>query len=397
MDGVIWFGFIVALAALLIISRWSLWIAMFSAALILAFITIPNDPFSILVETLMDPSVLLLGLAVTIIPIIGGIMNRSGLMDSLVCNMRIGRKPFLMFSPALVGMLPMPGGALLSAPLIQKGSKGITNVDKVAINVWYRHALYLVYPLSTSLIVGAKIAGLDIYEAIVYLTPFFLLLLVVGYIFFIRKAAGKMDYRKAFSFAGLMLPMLIILIAPVLDFILLNTWKPEIRETSLLLAVLVSLALSLYLGKMTPRKFKFIISDMRPWKYGLIVVGMFVFLNIFIASGAPEAISVLTPSKVMLCVVVGFMLGLTTGRIQLPISIIVPIYLTNFMVAAVEPMAFAITYFSIFLGYLISPIHPCNTVSLEYFKVSLKDFFKAIWPSTALMFGIVLLLAVVLL
>ncbi|MCK5038782.1 MAG: DUF401 family protein, partial [Thermoplasmata archaeon] len=260
-----------------------------------------------------------------------------------------------------------------------------------------RHALYLVYPLSTSLIVGAKIAGLDIYEAIVYLTPFFLLLLVVGYIFFIRKAAGKMDYRKAFSFAGLMLPMLIILIAPVLDFILLNTWKPEIRETSLLLAVLVSLALSLYLGKMTPRKFKFIISDMRPWKYGLIVVGMFVFLNIFIASGAPEAISVLTPSKVMLCVVVGFMLGLTTGRIQLPISIIVPIYLTNFMVAAVEPMAFAITYFSIFLGYLISPIHPCNTVSLEYFKVSLKDFFKAIWPSTALMFGIVLLLAVVLL
>ena len=397
MDGVIWFGFIVALAALLIISRWSLWIAMFSAALILAFITIPGDPFSILVETLMDPSVLLLGLAVTIIPIIGGIMNRSGLMDSLVCNMRIGRKPFLMFSPALVGMLPMPGGALLSAPLIQKGSKGITNVDKVAINVWYRHALYLVYPLSTSLIVGAKIAGLDIYEAIVYLTPFFLLLLVVGYIFFIRKAAGKMDYRKAFSFAGLMLPMLIILIAPVLDFILLNTWKPEIRETSLLLAVLVSLALSLYLGKMTPRKFKFIISDMRPWKYGLIVVGMFVFLNIFIASGAPEAISVLTPSKVMLCVVVGFLLGLVTGRIQLPISIIVPIYLTNFLVTAVEPMAFAITYFSIFLGYLISPIHPCNTVSLEFFHVSLKDFFKAIWPSTALMFGIVLVLAIVLL
>ncbi len=397
MDGIIWFGFIVALAALLIISRWSLWIAMFSAALILAFITIPSDPFTVLAETLVDPSVLLLGLAVTIIPIIGGIMNKSGLMDSLVNNMRIGRKPFLMFSPALVGMLPMPGGALLSAPLIQKGSKDLENVDKVAINVWFRHALYLVYPLSTSLIVGAKIAGLDIYTAILYLIPFFLLLLIVGYIFFVRKAGGRMSYKTVFSLTGLLLPMSIILIAPVLDFILLNTWAPELRELSLLIAVLLSLCLALYLGKMTPRKFKFIISDMRPWKYGLIVIGMFVFLNVFVASGAPGAMSALSPSKAMLCVVIGFFLGLTTGRIQLPISIIVPIYLTNFLVAAVEPMAFAITYFSIFLGYLISPVHPCNTVSLEYFNVSIRDFFKRIWPSTALMFGIVLVVAVVLL
>ena len=46
MDLVIWIGFIVALVALLIISKWSLWVAMFSASIILAFITLPSDPFT---------------------------------------------------------------------------------------------------------------------------------------------------------------------------------------------------------------------------------------------------------------------------------------------------------------------------------------------------------------
>ncbi len=397
MDLVIWIAFIVAIAALLIISRWSLWVAMFASSFLLAFITLPSDPFTAVYETLIDPGVLMLGLAVTIIPVIGGIMNKSGLMDSLVENLRIGQRPFLMFSPALVGMLPMPGGALLSAPLIEKGGKGVSDVDKVAINVWYRHALYLVYPLSTSLIVGVKIAGLDIYEAILYLIPFFGLLLIVGYFFFVRKSGAKMEYKKVFSLAGLLIPLFIILIAPVLDVIMLNTWNPEYRESSLLVAVIISLFFAIWLGKVEFKGLRKIVTEMRPWKYGLIVIGMFVFLNVFVASGTPQEISELSPSKVVLCVFVAFFLGLSTGRIQLPISIIVPIYLTNFVVASVDPMAFAITYFSIFLGYLISPIHPCNTVSLEYFKVSLKDFFKAIWPATSLMAGIVLVLAIVLL
>ncbi|MCK4758300.1 MAG: DUF401 family protein, partial [Thermoplasmata archaeon] len=202
---------------------------------------------------------------------------------------------------------------------------------------------------------------------------------------------------KAFSLAGLLIPLLIILIAPLLDFLMLNTWKPEIRELSLLIAVLVSLALAIWMGKITPRKLKAVTINMRPWKYGLIVIGMFVFLNVFVASGAPEAISSLSPSKTALCVLVGFILGFATGRIQLPISIIVPIYLTNFLVFAMEPVAFAITFFSIFLGYLISPVHPCNTVSLEYFNVSLKDFFGRTWPATALMLGFAVILSVVLL
>jgi len=37
---------------------------------------------------------------------------------------------------------------------------------------------------------------------------------------------------------------------------------------------------------------------------------------------------------------------------------------------------FALMYFSIFMGYVISPVHPCVSVSLEFFGAQLKDFFK---------------------
>jgi hypothetical protein len=39
---------------------------------------------------------------------------------------------------------------------------------------------------------------------------------------------------------------------------------------------------------------------------------------------------------------------------------------------------FAIMYFSIFLGYVLTPVHPCVSLSVESFKVEIKDYFKAV-------------------
>jgi len=34
------------------------------------------------------------------------------------------------------------------------------------------------------------------------------------------------------------------------------------------------------------------------------------------------------------------------------------------------------------MGYIVSPIHPCVSVSLEFFGSSLKDFYKKLfWPT----------------
>lgn len=112
-------------------------------------------------------------------------------MDNLVDHLHIGERAFFIISPGLLGMLPMPVRALLSAPLLAKGSKtSIKDSTKVAINVWYRRIFILIYPLAPALIAAAKIAGLDVYRIIPYLLPGFLLTFIVGFQFWIWQFAS---------------------------------------------------------------------------------------------------------------------------------------------------------------------------------------------------------------
>jgi len=373
-----WIGFFVSIAVLLVVSRKNMALALFAAGVTLGFFTISLHNIEMEIwETITDPSVILLAIAMGIIPMIGGALEISGRMDDLVNNLRIGKKPFLMFSPAMIGMLPMPGGALLSAPLVEKGGKDVKPENKAALNVWFRHAFLLIYPLSAFLIVSTKIAGLDVYTVLPYLLPFFVFTVLLGYLFFLRNVDGKIKYPKKFSLKKLLLPLLVIMIAPVLDFLIQNIFELSVREISLVIAVAVSFILAFVLGNLNLSSVKHISKKMKPWNFAFIIIGMFIFINIFKASGVPESIADLTLPNILLCVFISFLLGIVTGRVQVPASIIIPTYLATSGLSSMSPLVFVITLFSIFIGYVISPVHPCVAVSGEYFKIKYQGFIKA--------------------
>jgi len=325
--------------------------------------------------------VLLLAVAMGMIALIGGSLEYSGLIEDLVSNLRLRRKNFLAFSPALFGMLPMPGGALLSAPLVERGGGNVPAHQKAALNVWFRHVLVLIYPLGT-LLVTAKIAGVNLYTAIVYLFPALLFIIALGYIFILKGVEGRNTYTSEFSARKLSIPLIIVLSAPILDIVLVAVFK-LMHELLLVVAVSVSLALSFYFGHLSLKDVKPLSLKMKPWNFGLIIIAMFVFLNVFRSSGVPAFIAGLSLSRAVLIVGVGALLGFATGRVQVPFSILAPIYFSKYGVEAMMPSIFALTYLSIFMGYVISPVHPCVLVSLEYFKTDLKSFFKILALPTA--------------
>jgi integral membrane protein (TIGR00529 family) len=392
----LWIGFSLSIVLLLFVSRRNLALGMAIAATVLAAFTLTPASFGeALWVTISDPSVLLLALIVGLIPLIGGAMETSGEMERLVSNLRIGVRPFLAFAPALLGMLPMPGGALLSAPLIERGA-GHTAPDlKAATNVWFRHALLLVYPLGPALSASAKIAGLDVYAVIPYLVPAFLLTIGAGYVFLLRRASGQLSQRGAFSIVGLLVPLGIILAAPLLDVLLKGTIDLPVAEIGTSVGVIVSLVAAITVGRLRLKQLGAVFRRMTPWKYALIVLAMFAFLNVFTASGVPERIAAMTLPPVVLCVVIGAILGLITGRIQAPMSIVLPIYASTY--GSMSAPVFALTYFAVFLGYILTPIHPCISVSVEYFKTSMGPFLKrmivpaAIGLAASLVVGLFLL------
>ncbi len=386
-----WAGFLFAVVVLLLVARKSLPIAMFAGAITLGIFTL--TPIQLLREiflTITDLSIVLLAVAMGIIPMIGYVMKESGEIDSIVNNFRVGKKSFLAITPALLGMLPVPGGAVLSAPLVEKAGAGVDDRTKVSINVWFRHLFILIYPLSPALIASTKIVGLNVYDAIPWLMPWFVLSALVGYLFFLMKIRGRIDYATPFSLKNLLIPLCVIISAPIIDFLLRSIFNFPIEETATLIAVLVALSLSMFFSPIRIDIKKAFLGS-RPWNFAFIILGMFTFLNVFIASDTASKVASLPLSDQLLCVLAGFLLGFITGRIQLPASIILPIYLALY--GSMSPIVFSITYFSIFLGYIISPTHPCIVVTLQYFNTDIKEFYRRSIIPAAIVFLFVLILS----
>ena len=105
-----------------------------------------------------------------------------------------------------------------------------------------------------------------------------------------------------------------------------------------------------------------------------MIFGIMVFLHVFEMSSIPELIAGIEITPEILCVAMGFLLGFGTGRIVTPAGVIIPIFLRKF--GPISPIVFAITYFSVFLGYALTPVHPCVSLTAEFFKVEIKDFLR---------------------
>ena len=391
-SGMIWIGLVVSLAVILLISRRSLPLGLIGGAFILGvFALSPMDLLRQCLATVTDPAILILALAMGLIPLLGGAMKESGQIDNLINNIRLPRKYLLPFSSALMGLLPMPGGALLSAPIVDKAGEGIPSQLKAEINVWFRHIFILIYPLEPALIVAAKMSGLDIYVGIAYLLPVMALATALGYLYFLRQVSGRLEFTGRFSLKALSVPLGIITIAPILDFSLRKF--AHLGAVATLTGVVTAVTLSLTLSERRI-DLRGLIAKMKPWNFSLIIIGMFLYQNIFEMTEAGAAISRLPLPILPLSVSAGFALGLLTGRVQLPISIIIPIYLSSGNV--ISPVIFALLYGAVYFGYLMSPAHPCLVVTCEYFGTSIRRLSgRLFWPSI-MVFGAVFALALIL-
>jgi integral membrane protein (TIGR00529 family) len=367
-----WLSFIIIIGIVMALSKYELGIILTIGAVGFALLA-GVDILQSLTNVLTDPSILSLIIIMTLIPILGGIMEESGLMIEMIKKMRISRKSSLMMIPALFGLLPVPGGALMSAPIVQQIDTEADANKKVSINVWFRHMPIMVYPLSSSLIIASILTDINLYILVLGLLPGLIVMWLIGYITLVRNVSpfpeqGERDLKRAFH------NLLPILIAPIIDFIGRTLFDIPVPELFLLVGLVFSIWLALRFGNMNFSNVKIISKKMKIWRFPLIIFSMFMFLEVFILSGAPEEIASVDLS-VFLLILIGFFLGFATGRIQLPISIIIPIYIVQFTGITMPLLDFIFIYTSISLGYLITPIHPCVSYSTEYFETS---FIKAV-------------------
>ncbi|MFW5731418.1 MAG: DUF401 family protein, partial [Desulfonatronovibrionaceae bacterium] len=152
----------------------------------------PIDWLKIAVLAVGDPQLIMLALIVALIMILSRITESTGqnqrLMQELSALLKWPRFR-LAFFPALIGLLPMPGGAVFSAPMVNSAAAGqnISPIQKILINYWFRHVWELVWPLYPGLILAAHLSGIPLITLLAFTWPGVAVCLIAGWFFYLRS------------------------------------------------------------------------------------------------------------------------------------------------------------------------------------------------------------------
>ncbi|MBN1256962.1 MAG: DUF401 family protein, partial [Planctomycetes bacterium] len=148
-------------------------------------------------ERFSSPNNLMLMAIVFLVIALSSQMAKARIMKDLVVvvRSRFSKGTSMAILPALVGLLPMPGGALFSAPLVEEcdGEQGVQPIRKVIANYWYRHIWEYWWPLYPGVLLTIAISGLEVWQFVLLMLPMTPVAIAIGYFFILRKLDPEKD------------------------------------------------------------------------------------------------------------------------------------------------------------------------------------------------------------
>ena len=116
---------------------------------------------------------------------LGNVLKQKGMLDKLIhaLSCMLGdRRLVAMIGPSIIGFLPSPGGALLSAPLVEVSIRGMNIKPEFAtfLNFWFRHFWEFIWPVYAGLLIFQSISEIPLKQIILYQSPFTVLNILTG-------------------------------------------------------------------------------------------------------------------------------------------------------------------------------------------------------------------------
>lgn len=359
--------------------------------------------FAIAYDRVASLDMLFLAFVVAAVIWLSSLMSHTGIMRDLVTSLRsrLPRRTLLAALPAVVGLLPMPGGALFSCPLVDDADDGkeLSPKAKVEINYWFRHVWEFWWPLYPGVLLAVDISGLPIWEFVLLMFPLFFGAIFSGYVFLLRRAPDG-----APSARGPDDKPFLPLIAPTLTVIavygLLLVFAPGLARFNKYLPMAIGILCAL--GVMQRQR----PSDSAAWKKAVfsarslslvLVIVLARVYGAFIEARLPGGGLLMDAVRLelnefgipalVLMIVISFISGLTTGITVGYIGASFPVVLSLAGDGAAGLFsAIVIGYASGFAGMMLSPIHVCLIVTNDYFKTSLAGSLYGLVRPAALLF-----------
>lgn len=345
---------------------------------------------------LIHPKTLSLAIVVSLILVLSHSLENSGQMSRLLNRFKgLIRNPKLnlVTFPALIGLLPMPGGAIFSAPMVKTlgHEHELSPAHLSYINYWFRHIWEYWWPLYPGILLTTALAGVDLWQLVAVTAPLTIVALIAGY-WPIRALAGMAEApasRKAvLPFLKELSPIVFVIVFGLILGMLFSSvfpasLLPVAKETGLILALLAALFWIWNANHVDWKTRWGIVKNRALVKMVYMVAAILIFKGILEDSQAVVRVSremlhwniPLMPIAMLLPFLVGAVAGITIAFVGTTFPILISLVDTLGQNALLLPYLM-LGLASGFAGVLLSPLHLCLLLSNEYFHTSLAPVYK---------------------
>lgn len=376
---------VIAVIIFLIRRKWDLgYIILLASLLIGLFFNLsPIQIGNNFVLALIDPITLKLIGIIILVYILSGVLRKVESLRDLVDSLQGLVKDYrliLAFIPALLGLIPMPAGAIFSAPMVKEvGDRaGLTPEEETFVNYWFRHIWEFVWPLFPSIILFAGLLKVEIQEVILVQFPLTIVTVIIGFVWeyknlrkdttLINKKDILLNLKKLFFGVW---PILLIII------MVLGT------KTDLLVSLVIVILSLVFLNvnKLSLKILKEIIRNDIDLNVVILIVSIMIFKRMLQVSGGveiiPEAFAKLGIHPFIVLFIIPFFIATMTGLGTAALGIGLPVLLPIIIVQGETNLYYAMLVFAgSFSGVMISPIHLCLVVTKNYFKADMGKIYK---------------------
>ena len=332
-------------------------------------------------------------IVVFMIIILSSQMKKTGMMEDLVgiITRRFSRNRAMAILPAVIGLLPMPGGAVFSAPLVDSCDRkqSVDPLLKSRINYWFRHIWEYWWPLYPGVLLAIEISGLPVPVFMAVMFPVTIFSVAGAWFFLLRKA--KNDAKPEIPDTSEKLSHVLFLLSPIIivmgSYAIIGNLVPVLSRISRYFPITIGILISIiYLQAVRPLKAGNWKQLFRPKTYinMVVLVALIRIYGAFIEGRLPDGTLMMDALRgelaaagipawlliMLIPLVCGISTGIAIGTVGAAFPIVISLIGPDpgfTLLASTTVLAYTFGH----VGQMLSPVHVCILVSNEYFRVGL--------------------------
>jgi len=323
---------------------------------------------------------------------LAGVLRETGYLDLMVRGASgIGCRFSYAAVPALVGLIPMPGGALVSAIAMRRKyleESGMEPEWASFLNYWFRHIWVPSWPIFQAVIITGAVLGVAP-EAVVSRTwPETLAAiaagLIIGYPAFKQYRCPRQEGDKAVLLLVATWPLVLL---AVLVFV---------ARLNLLASLIATLAATILVLRPSRHQLTGALRlATNPRVHALLFEALFL-KNLLLATRAPpvfyNAAASLGLPAWLIAIVVPFVMGLAAGGESFFAATAIPLLATYIAPGGViDKTMLLLAFTGGSMGVMSSPVHLCFALTVDYYRANpAKTLFLAASAALATILIVVL-------